>query len=101
MIWFERADDESRPKFNRKLLRELDSAARAARRHVERPGKGLLEQTYVFRSGNLVQGAGDDTPRLHLHGAVGWYERNGEIVLEDAEERPGNGSRGFESHPLR
>jgi hypothetical protein len=39
MIWFERADDESRPETERKLLRELDSAARAAtaaRRYVAR-----------------------------------------------------------------
>jgi hypothetical protein len=38
MIWFERADDEGRPEFGRKLLDELDSAARAAtaaRKHVE------------------------------------------------------------------
>lgn len=38
MIWFERADDQGRPDLRRKLLRELDSAARAAtaaRKHVE------------------------------------------------------------------
>lgn len=38
MIWFERADDEGRPEFGRKLLAELDSAARAAtaaRKHLE------------------------------------------------------------------
>jgi hypothetical protein len=44
MTWFARVDDESRPELRRKLLRELDSAARAAtatRKHVERPpGEG-------------------------------------------------------------
>lgn len=38
MIWFERADDEGRPEVRRKLLGELDSAARAAtaaRKHLE------------------------------------------------------------------
>ena len=48
----------------------------------------------LFRPGHLVQGTHDDTPVLHLHGAVGWYERGGEVILEDAEERfdPNRGS---------
>ncbi len=40
----------------------------------------------VFEPSSLAEMRGQGVTLLHLHGAVGWYERNGEVVLDNAEE---------------
>jgi hypothetical protein len=40
----------------------------------------------VFEPSSLAEMRGKGVTLLHLHGAVGWYERNGEVVLDNADE---------------
>ncbi|HEX5928382.1 MAG TPA: SIR2 family protein [Solirubrobacterales bacterium] len=40
----------------------------------------------VFKPSSLAEMRGKGVTLLHLHGAVGWYERNGEVVLDNADE---------------
>ena len=47
---------------------EVDSGFRAA------PGR-----TPILEPVGLVEERGDKTPLLHLHGAVGWYEKDGRV----------------------
>jgi hypothetical protein len=55
-------------------------------RKVRNGFAGAPPRRQLFKPGNLVDGAGTDIPVLHLHGAVGWYERGGDVVLENAED---------------
>lgn len=40
----------------------------------------------IFEPASLAEMRGKGVTLLHLHGAVGWYERNGEVVLDNADE---------------
>ena len=40
----------------------------------------------IFEPSSLAEMRGRGTTLLHLHGAVGWYERNGQVILDNAEE---------------
>jgi hypothetical protein len=40
----------------------------------------------VFEPSSLGEMRGKGVTLLHLHGAVGWYARNGEVVLDNADE---------------
>jgi hypothetical protein len=40
----------------------------------------------IFEPTSLAETRGQGVTLLHLHGAVGWYERNGEVVLDNADE---------------
>lgn len=40
----------------------------------------------VFEPSSLAEMRGQGVTLLYLHGAVGWYERGGEVVLDNAEE---------------
>jgi len=47
----------------------------------------------VFRPEGLLSRSGDRTPFLHLHGAVGWYERGG-VVIDHYANLPYNETLG-------
>jgi hypothetical protein len=47
---------------------------------------GRPTRRQVFTPSALAEGRGTGTTLLHLHGAVGWYERDGEVILDNAEE---------------
>ncbi|MEX0973275.1 MAG: hypothetical protein WDZ46_08490 [Solirubrobacterales bacterium] len=66
--------------------RSAESALLRMGRRVRNGFAGEPPRRQLFKPGNLVDGAGTDTPVLHLHGAVGWYERDGDVVLENAED---------------
>lgn len=47
---------------------------------------GRPPRRQVFTPSALAEQRGAGTTLLHLHGAVGWYERDGEVILDNAEE---------------
>jgi SIR2-like domain len=66
--------------------RSAESALLSLGHNVLNGFTGQPPRLQIFEPSNLVERSGEGTPILHLHGAVGWYERNGRVILENAEE---------------
>lgn len=92
----DRVDDERAASAYRALLAELgDLDLLCATTNYDRSAEAALDamghdvdtgfvhrvgRAPVFKPEGLVSRNGDRTPLLHLHGAVGWYERDGTVI---------------------
>ena len=90
------------------LLGQLESDLIFATTNYDRAGESALatlgyeidngfrsrpHRTPTLEPNELVEGLGGKTPVLHLHGAVGWYEKDGAVVEHHADQ-PYNPSLG-------
>lgn len=74
--------------------RSAESALFSLDHHVVNGFVGKPPRRRVFEPSNLAENRGRGTTLLYLHGAVGWYERDGNVILDHPDERfdPNRGS---------
>jgi len=98
----EAVDDEKAERAYEFLLHQLDPSVFAvATTNYDRSAESALlglghtvvngfvgrpPRRQVFTPAALAEERGTGTTLLHLHGAVGWYERDGAAILETADE---------------
>ena len=74
--------------------RSVESALLGLGHRVINGFSGRPPRRQVFTPSALAEQRGEGTTLLHLHGAVGWYERDGTVILDHPDERfdPNRGS---------
>lgn len=73
--------------------RAAESGLRQAGRKTNTGFSGMPEMTPSLSPQGMVEGRDTAIPVLHLHGAVGWYERDG-VVSDHYADRPYNPTLG-------
>jgi hypothetical protein len=73
--------------------RAAESALRQAGRKTNTGFDGMPEMTPALNPSGMVAGLQTAIPVIHLHGAVGWYEREG-VVSDHYGDRPFNPTLG-------
>jgi hypothetical protein len=73
--------------------RSAEAALNDLGHRIDTGFKGPFGRTPTLQPSGMVENRGDSTPVLHLHGAVGWYDKDG-AVEDHYADQPYNPSLG-------